>query len=662
LLGLTNNVNIQNFSSEDILGFTGSSGGRRGRDNDNFMVGQQNGITTTHALGLNYSDKWGEKIEVSGSYFFNYNDNNALQSLQRDYAAQAESNQIYNEDSEENRQGTNHRFNMRMEYNINEKTSLLWRPRLSYQTQDQLSTTMGNTSTGLALYNSLDLLNSNLNHGLNFDNNLMLRRRLNKPGRTFSIEVSNNYNNRIGDQSLYSLNNYFVPNAYADTLDQQTDQDVRGWEVGTEIDYTEPLGEKSSLQLEYEYAYNWEDADRQTFDVLDEQGNLSNAISSLSSTLTNNLSTHEVSLRYRLRGEKTHLTLGNSLQTIEMNADQVYPVPFSFSKNFTNWLPHVFLRIRQSKENYFFMGYRTYVRAPSANQLQEVVDNSNPLLVSIGNSQLNPYYAHRVFLRYSNTQVDKSTVFYAMLNANFSSSYITRSTQFISRDTLIGDQYPLAPGTQLSQSVNLNGYMNLNGFITYGIPIDFIKSNLNFNVGGDYIRQPGLINHIKNFSNTYTSRVGLVLASNISEKIDFTLSSNSSMNWVRNTQQISLDNRYFNQVSQGAMVWNFFDGWVFRQDITNHLYRGLGDEFDINFWLWNMSLGKKFLKNNRGELKRSVFDLLGQNNSIRRSITETYIEDLQTNVLQRYFLLSFVYTLRSFGTPPPEPERGRGWH
>lgn len=79
-IGLSNNVNQQNFSSDDILGVLGSesgssSGGRRSRGgmsgSENFMVGQQNGISQTHAFGINYSDKWGEKTKISGSYFFN---------------------------------------------------------------------------------------------------------------------------------------------------------------------------------------------------------------------------------------------------------------------------------------------------------------------------------------------------------------------------------------------------------------------------------------------------------------------------------------------------------------------------------------------------------------------------------------------------------------
>jgi hypothetical protein len=63
-----------------------------------------------------------------------------------------------------------------------------------------------------------------------------------------------------------------------------------------------------------------------------------------------------------------------------------------------------------------------------------------------------------------------------------------------------------------------------------------------------------------------------------------------------------------------------------------------------------MSLGKKILKNQKGEIKLSVFDLLKQNQSITRNITGEYIEDVRNDVLQQYFMLNFTYNLRNFGT------------
>ena len=68
------------------------------------------------------------------------------------------------------------------------------------------------------------------------------------------------------------------------------------------------------------------------------------------------------------------------------------------------------------------------------------------------------------------------------------------------------------------------------------------------------------------------------------------------------------------------------------------------------------------MKNNAAEIKLSVFDMLKQNNSISRSVTETYIEDSKSNVLQRYFMLTFTYNIRKFNgmVMPPQSNPRQG--
>jgi hypothetical protein len=75
--------------------------------------------------------------------------------------------------------------------------------------------------------------------------------------------------------------------------------------------------------------------------------------------------------------------------------------------------------------------------------------------------------------------------------------------------------------------------------------------------------------------------------------------------------------------------------------------------------LWNIAIGKKFLKNQMGELKLSVFDLLKQNKSITRDVTETYVQDQTNQVLQQYFMLTFTYKLKTFGKGKPNNNNDR---
>ena len=64
--------------------------------------------------------------------------------------------------------------------------------------------------------------------------------------------------------------------------------------------------------------------------------------------------------------------------------------------------------------------------------------------------------------------------------------------------------------------------------------------------------------------------------------------------------------------------------------------------------LWNLSAAYKFLPNDRAEVRLTLYDVLKQNNSIVRTVTETYIEDARTNLLQRFVLLTFTWNIRNF--------------
>ena len=165
-----------------------------------------------------------------------------------------------------------------------------------------------------------------------------------------------------------------------------------------------------------------------------------------------------------------------------------------------------------------------------------------------------------------------------------------------------------------------------------------------------YSRIPGLIDNVENISNSYNYNVGAVIASNINEFVDFTFSYSANFNVVRNSVDPNLNNNYFNHVLGFQTNLLTKKGWLFQSDLNNQVYRGLTAGFNQNYWLWNLAVGKKFLKDQKGELKLSVFDLLKQNQAISREVNELYIQDVQNDVLQQYFMLTFTYKLRNFGS------------
>jgi hypothetical protein len=188
----------------------------------------------------------------------------------------------------------------------------------------------------------------------------------------------------------------------------------------------------------------------------------------------------------------------------------------------------------------------------------------------------------------------------------------------------------------------------MRSWANYGMPLGFIKSKLNISAGGGMTRRPGQVNDRIGFTNSQRLSTGLSIASSISENLDFNLSSRSSFNRSENTLNSNLNTNFFQQRFRLNFNWIFWKGIIYRLDLNHQINSGLNAGFNTNFSLVNMSLGKKVFKNQRGEVSIMVYDLLNQNANVRRNISDTFIEDIQTNVLQQYFMLSFTYNIRRF--------------
>ncbi|MCB9264870.1 MAG: TonB-dependent receptor [Lewinellaceae bacterium] len=671
LIGQANNINQQNFSTEDLLGVVGGEqggrggpGGGRGRwrrgggsDIGDFLVGEQNGISTTQAFGLNYSDNWGKKAEVSGSYFFNRSENDALTTLYRDYINNSDFEQAYDEKSQTATTNTNHRLNLRIDYTIDSSNSILIVPRLGLQYNDGSENTTGLTlfggePTNEAIYKLAPQLDA-----VDFSNMLLFRHRFPKRGRTFSVNLNTNYSDKTGKRYLLSENIFHEDITLSDTLDQFSDLYTDGWEVEARASYTEPAGKEGLVQFDYQASYQKGNSEQKAYDFEKTSQEYTLFNQALSNTFNNNYLAQSAGLGYRMRGEKAMLFTRVHYQWARLEGEQVFPFADQLSRNFYNLVPGAFFRYQFSKQANLRAGYRASTNPPSVSQLQEAIDNSNPLQLRSGNPDLQQNYQHRLFARYSLTNTEKSTVFYAMLSGQYSDNYIGNNTFTATSDTTIAEGIILQQGAQFIRPANLEGYRNLRGFITYGLPVKLLHSNLNINLSADYTRQPGQVNGLVNYANNNSFGLGLVLSSNISERIDFTISSQSSFNTVENSLSTRLNTQYFSQRSGLLANVIIANGFVFRTTLDHQLYSGLSEGFDQNYWLWNMGIAKKLFKNERGELQLSVFDLLKQNTSIQRNITEAYIEDVQTEVLQQYVMLTFTYQIRNFGTPPARQER-----
>ncbi|HEY2721451.1 MAG TPA: outer membrane beta-barrel protein, partial [Chitinophagaceae bacterium] len=318
-------------------------------------------------------------------------------------------------------------------------------------------------------------------------------------------------------------------------------------------------------------------------------------------------------------------------------------------RSFSNILPSLQFRRKLSSRSSLNIFLRTSVTPPSISQLQNVYNKSNPLIISIGNPNLNQQYTNNLIARYTFTNTQKGQSFFANFFVQRTSDYISNAVFIARKDSLLAPSITLFKGSQLTLPVNLPGYWSVRSFLAFGQPVKLIKSNLNINGGVTYSSLPGLIDNVKTTTNNFNYNIGAVVASNVSEYVDFNLSYSANFNVIQGQPEN-------NEVSQTLGIqFNLLSkkGWFFQNDLNNQTYTYKGTTPDQNFWLWNISMGKKFLKDQKGELKLTVFDLLKQNRSITRTVTEVYVEDIQSQVLRQYFMLTFSYKLKNFGKPKP---------
>lgn len=234
LLGMTNNVNQQNFSQEDLAGVmsAGSSGrggrggrGKRGNSGGgstaNFMVGSLGGVTSANGLGLNYVDQWGEKWKVTGSYFFNQSDNLTRQQTDREYFESVLPGMTYSEFQENQMKNWNHRFNLKLDYQISDRTSLQIRPSLSFQNNDKYGLLQGKNLLDGTAESETETSTVGNTDAYNVGADLILRHRFLKEGRTLSLMVSGKMSNTDGDtytdylNTLYGIDSQAATDSYS---------------------------------------------------------------------------------------------------------------------------------------------------------------------------------------------------------------------------------------------------------------------------------------------------------------------------------------------------------------------------------------------------------------------------------------------------------------
>lgn len=646
LLGMANNINEQPFSIQDYVTFMGGlsrvmsqGGGRSLRGGGNLgLLSTDNagtGINTAAAGGLNFNQDFGTKTTLQSSYFYNYLQNDLNQGTYRENFLDSLTFITQDTTNSQDR-NHNHRVSLRLEHKIDSLSQILFTGAGRYNTTSGYSSTLSQSFAGVEQRNSTFRDQTTSGSMADLDTRLQYRRKFKKRGRAFVAEGTFDYNDTRQQLYLDATNtlNRDTFSISLDTLRQDQNGDQAQMDIGGKISYTEPIARRMYLEFNYSHQESFFDLTRDFFN-LEENGN-----SSLDSILSNRYDGawqyDQAGVNWRLVKKKSNMTLGLNLQRSALKGN-VGLQDSSLNKTFVNLLPAFRWNYTPSKGSRLRLNYTARVNAPSIEELQPVVDNSNPLNRTVGNPELEAETAHNLRMHYYFFDMFSFTGFFASLNATYTDNKISQSIQV---DSLL---------RQLTMPVNVSNDLNIRTNLNFNTPIRKLGIKLSVSPQLTYNRAITLINDAQNPTNRLTSGGELTVENRKKDWLDIVGGIRLSHNITTYEIDSELNQSYLNSTYFADATVTFLKNTNVNTNFEYTVYSGGGFEENFAVPLWRASVSKTFLGNDRAELKASVFDILNMNRGINRTTAINYLEETRSNALGRYFMLSFTWKILSLG-------------
>ncbi|MFT3843921.1 MAG: TonB-dependent receptor [Lacibacter sp.] len=489
---------------------------------DEFSYG--NGIPESTTAGLGYANKWNkDKNSFSGNYQFN---DQSVHGRNTSFTKTILPTGSFSNSSVENfkTSGRRNKLNGIYEWKIDSNNTIKFKANGSVINRTRYNNYEGfSESEGSKPINNITRTISSNNESKDFTSELSWKKRFKKQGRTFSYTGNWSNNSADGTGFLNSTTNYFDTNEQISKT-QVTDQKKTNNTINTvfqnKLIFTESLTKKLFLELSYKNSFNNNNAESNTLEKPAASTQYNSKVDSLSNHFRYKATDHTGGISFRFTEKKYSFSIGTQIGRTGFKLKELNK-GYKNSRVFTRLLPTASIKYTPKKQRSITLNYNGSTQNPTLQQINPIIDNIDPLNISIGNANLKQAFRHNFSFQVSDFKIIKSKNFYFSGNYSFTNNAITNSSQIDS-------------GKTVNQKVNVNGNYDGNFWTMYGFEIA-PSLNLNINSSGNTSRHINFVNGIKNFNTYYRIGLGIGMGMWNDKWINFNFNLEPSLNYSKST-------------------------------------------------------------------------------------------------------------------------------
>lgn len=630
--------------------------------------GGMSGENENGNMALNINKDFSKKFKFNGSISYG-SSNTETESSSETETFVSDKDKLFeaNKDINNNR---SKRFNYssRMQWDIDKKNKLVIQANFGYNNGDGSSNNLFSNLNAKAdtLYNGYSRRNSN-NNGFNVRIALDYAYKFNKKGRVLSTSITNEIRDDKSKDSYNWKQRLFENGIYdRDSLiNQRSEGDNNNYNFRGLLSYVEPIKKDYFIQIAYNLSLSNGDNIRSTYDFFDILNNPDLIkLNPLQSRSTQRyVTTQRFSANFRGKKKKYDYTIGFNMdlsnstnKTLQPSHKEITKYSVSdygkhvpnvigdsivskIEQNTVNFSPILHFQYRFSERKNLRIDYNGNITQPSAYQLQDFVDVSNPTNSVKGNPNLKSNFMNVVNANFNNFSPKSQMYYYISLYTRFSFNDI-QSAVTINPET----------GFRTTTYENVNGNWSASFNSSVNIPL----KNKKFHVGNSLY---------SGFNQSKT-----ILNGNTNTMHQFNINETPHLNYFAEKFRMTLRAMFIYAItdnkSQPESNTETFD-WGLSAMIDCPLFLkvrletnadwiqkdGYGEGYNYSQVIWNASIYREIFNKKKwgsGTFKVSVFDILQARKSISRYVTNSFIQNTRTNIPGSYFMCNFTYSFNIF--------------